>query len=143
MTPAEMEPTATAMEDETMATRRRLSAHFTIEEFDSRDGVRVPERAIPALIVLCTLHLEHVRRMYGPVRIHSGFRSAARNEAVGGAPDSRHRYDRHPTSPAADFSAATGGPRQWFDTLDRRGAGGLGLYGGFVHVDTRAGRVRW
>jgi uncharacterized protein YcbK (DUF882 family) len=76
--------------------------------------------------------------------VHSGYRTARHNELVGGARRSFHRYDiagRHGV--AADVVFERGTPAQWYAYFDARGAGGVGRYPGFVHVDTRTGRSRW
>jgi hypothetical protein len=53
---------------------------------------------IRALTVLCSSLLEPVRNQFGPVIIHSGFRSAAVNEKIGGSKTSQHMRGE-----AADF----------------------------------------
>ncbi len=80
--------------DQTM-TRHRLSAHFTVEEFDCHDGTRVSKRDYDGLEYLCKTFLEPLRSKYGPVKICSGFRTAAYNKRVGGVSNSFHRYDIH------------------------------------------------
>lgn len=87
----------------------RLSLNFTLREFTAsqtatRRGIRnVPTAEhIRNMEALCREVLEPVRAQFGrPVRITSGYRSAALNRAVGGAPTSQHR-----TGEAADFSVA-------------------------------------
>ena len=51
-----------------------------------------------ALTVLCATLLEPVRNQFGPVIIHSGFRSAAVNAKIGGSKSSQHMRGE-----AADF----------------------------------------
>jgi uncharacterized protein YcbK (DUF882 family) len=126
-----------------MAPRPRVSRHFALVEFDCRDGARVPAAALPGLRRLAQSYLEPLRLEFGPVTVHSGYRTEAHNRRVGGAPQSRHRYDLRPLQPAADVTCARGTPRQWHRFLDELGAPGLGLYPGFVHVDVRVGRSRW
>jgi zinc D-Ala-D-Ala carboxypeptidase len=127
-----------------MSRRTRLSRHFTIAEFDSHDGAEVPLWRIPELQKLCRNWLEPLRDEYGPVFILSGFRSDSHNAAVGGAPQSFHRAVHGRAGAAADVRCKRGQPADWYRFLDRRGAPGLGLYTGHVHVDTRpGGRVRW
>lgn len=83
-----------------------LSPHFSLPEFVKsqmalRHGIRndpTPEHRA-ALKLLCVKVLEPVRTHYGkPVRITSGYRSAALNRAVGGATSSQHSKGE-----AADF----------------------------------------
>lgn len=133
-------------------TRHRLSPHFTIEEFDCRDGTRVPAAAVPNLEHVCRHWLEPLRGRFGPVSVHSGYRTPAYNISVGGARQSFHIYTlRGGRYPAADISCARGSVRDWWTFLDGRQReqhephGGLGFYprGGFVHVDGRPYLARW
>jgi zinc D-Ala-D-Ala carboxypeptidase len=121
----------------------RLSPHFAVVEFRCRDGTPVPIAALPGLQRLCRGYLEPLRQRFGPVTVHSGYRTQAHNRTVGGAPHSRHLYHLRPREPAADVTCQRGTPRQWHRFLDELGAPGLGLYPGFVHVDVRVGRSRW
>lgn len=121
----------------------RLTAHFDSAEFASHDGAPMPARQLYWLQKLCVRQLEPLRREFGAVTVHSGHRSASHNAAVGGAPASYHLRILHRRGAAADVSCARGTPREWYDFLDRRGARGLGLYDGWVHVDNRKGRARW
>jgi uncharacterized protein YcbK (DUF882 family) len=133
-----------------MATRHRLSKHFTVEEFDCKDGTRVSPREYNGLEYLCRTYLEPLRAKYGPVTIHSGFRTVSWNRKVGGASNSFHIYTQHDgNDQAADVSCVRGGPRQWHATMntirarERNGKGGLGLYSSFVHVDIRDYKADW
>jgi uncharacterized protein YcbK (DUF882 family) len=133
-----------------MKTRKRLSEHFTVEEFDCHDGTKVKQRDYNGLEYLCRVYLEPLRRRYGPVQIHSGYRTITYNRRVGGAPNSFHIYTAHDgNDQAADVSCVRGGPRQWHATLNairqrkRNGRGGLGLYATFVHVDLRDYAANW
>lgn len=123
---------------------KQLTAHFNSREFDCRDGTAVPVRDYNGLTYLCKTYLEPLRAKYGPVHINSGYRTAAYNRKVGGAPGSYHIYDVHDGGDeAADITCAKGSPREWHATLNwirqhrRNGKGGLGLYSSFVHVDLR------
>ena len=132
-----------------MATRQRLSAHFTVEEFDCHDGTKVKSRDYEGLKYLCRVYLEPLRKKYGPVKINSGYRPAGYNARIGGASKSYHIYDIHQNDQAADISCRKGGPRDWHRTLSairktkRNGRGGLGLYGSFVHCDLREYQADW
>src|SRR3954452_3223289 len=133
-----------------MATRHRLSAHFVVEEFDCHDGTKVAKRDYNGLEYLCRVYLEPLRKKYGPVTVHSGFRTRTYNIKVGGASKSFHRYDIHDgNDQAADVSCARGTPRDWHRTLNairakkRNGRGGLGLYRTFVHCDIRDTKADW
>lgn len=143
------------------ATRRRLSRHFVIEEFDSRDGARVPDDLAGALVHLADWWLEPLRAEFGAVTILSGYRSAAHNLTVGGARRSVHLLTTpmpaphgkwRPMAAAADIRCAQAGPPEWsaWATRERRmshelaghGRGGIGTYFAFVHLDTGPWR-RW
>jgi uncharacterized protein YcbK (DUF882 family) len=134
--------------------RQQLSPHFDLAEFHSKDGVEVPETHEKALRDLCRKVLEPMRRKFGVCSVHSGYRTEARNRAVGGARNSYHRYDIHDAPEvAADVSFARGNPTTWRTEARRllaskygKNRGGLGRYlpGGFLHIDTRKnGRVEW
>lgn len=133
-----------------MATRKRLSEHFTVEEFDCKDGSKVMKRDYDGLEYLCRQFLEPLRAKHGKVTIHSGYRTKSHNAKVGGASNSYHVYSIHDgNDQAADVSCAKGGPRDWHRTLSairakkRNGKGGLGLYPSFVHVDIRDYKSDW
>jgi uncharacterized protein YcbK (DUF882 family) len=133
-----------------VATRHRLSKHFAVEEFDCHDGTKVQKRDHNGLAYLCRTYLEPLRRKYGPVSVHSGFRTPSYNRSVGGAPNSMHIYTMHDgNDQAADISCARGTPADWHRTLNtirrrkRGGKGGLGLYATFVHCDIRDWRADW
>src|SRR3954464_4126855 len=133
-----------------MATRKRLSTHFTVEEFDCHDGTKVQRRDYDGLTYLCRKYLEPLRAKFGPVKVHSGFRTASYNRSIGGASNSFHTSTIHDgNDQAADVSCARGTPKQWHAYLasirqrKRGGKGGLGLYSTFVHCDIRDVRADW
>lgn len=86
--------------------------------------------------IVKTLHvLEWLRERVGPVQILSGYRDAEYNKAVGGEDKSLHMLFN-----ACDVAAKNASPKQVHRTLLKHpdaGKFGLGLYRGFVHVDTR------
>jgi uncharacterized protein YcbK (DUF882 family) len=135
-----------------MATRHRLSKHFVVEEFDCQDGTKVSPRDYNGLEYLCRTFLEPLRAKFGPVTVHSGFRTIPWNRKVGGASNSFHIYTIHDgNDQAADVSCQKGTARQWHTTLnairarERHGKGGLGLYvnANFCHVDIRDYQADW
>lgn len=78
-----------------------LSPHFTLHELTRTNtglynGPTIDK--IRALTVLCSSLLEPVRNRFGPVSIHSGFRSEAVNAKIGGSKTSQHMRGE-----AADF----------------------------------------
>ncbi len=138
-----------------MSRRLRLSEHFVIEEFDSKDGARVRPRDEGGIAHLVEWWLEPMRAYFGPVTVHSGYRSLARNQVVGGAPRSVHLLrtplprrpaGSHTPAAAADVTCATGTPAGWqrwaqqhrrrHPSLSLHGRGGIGHYASFVHLDT-------
>jgi hypothetical protein len=56
-----------------------------------------------SLELLCASILEPMREKFGPLVVHSGFRSQALNRAVGGSPTSQHELGE-----AADITTETG-----------------------------------
>ena len=114
----------------------RLAPHFQVREFACSDGTDTVFVS-PELVEV----LEKLRTHFGrPVRVLSGYRTEAKNKAVGGAAYSRHKYGM-----AADIAVEGVSPSAaaaWAGTLlaDR---GGIGVYKTFVHVDVRPERSRW
>lgn len=129
------------MSKHTSATR--VGRYFVLGEFAQRGGLLPPRSHVAPIRQLCSAYLDPLRERFGPVTVHSGYRTEMRNFAVGGAPLSFHRYDIHPAAAAADVSCATGTPELWHAFLARLDPGGLGLYASHVHVDNRAVRARW
>lgn len=111
-----------------------LSPHFSRWEFRSSDDGSLPELEVLLRLVS---HLEVLRCLAGhdPLIIVSGHRSAALNEAVGGAARSRHLV-----GDAADLEhgAVT------VDQAVAAGFTGIGTRDGVpTHVDLRPERARW
>lgn len=121
----------------------QLSPHFFTREFDCKDGRKVPAIALPALRLLCAGYLEPLRTVFGPCLVMSGYRPKDYNVRIGGAPLSQHIYELTPSSVAADLVFRTGTPAQWAQFADNLGAGGVGSYPSFVHVDNRPVQARW
>lgn len=135
-----------------MATRHRLSKHFVVEEFDCHDGSKVSRRDYDGLAYLCRTYLEPLRKKYGSVTVHSGYRTVSYNRSVGGVTGSYHIYPQHDgNDQAADISCARGTVSQWRNTAaairkrKRKGKGGIGYYPrlGFVHIDIRDYTSNW
>lgn len=122
---------------------QKLSAHFSLHEFDCHDGTPVPDHAVEELRRLCRHYLEPLRSAFGPVTVVSGYRTASYNRSVGGAPRSFHVYESARYGAAADVTAARGSPARWHALLERLDPGGLGRYPDHVHVDNRRRPARW
>ncbi len=123
---------------------RRAGRHFLVREFDCRDETPVPQLAHSELAKLVRELLDPLRERFGATVVLSGFRTTAHNALVGGAPESFHLYRLAPgRGVAADVRCARGRPVDWAAFVARRGAGGVGIYSDFVHVDTRRGHAHW
>lgn len=89
-----------------------LTEHFTLEELTfsqmaARRGIdNTPSLEVVAHLTTLAEGLENVRTLLGaPIRITSGYRSPALNDAVGGAKNSAHKEGY-----AADFICPSFGP---------------------------------
>lgn len=115
----------------------KVSAHFTVREFQSQDGANI-------VLIHSTLPpiLEKIRAKLGgaPIVINSGYRTVAHNKAVDGASASYHLYGL-----AADIVV----PGYLPITVARvaqsvmGNTGGIGLYQSFVHIDARVNAYRF
>lgn len=120
------------------------SQHFSLSEFNSKDGVVVPKNYRGNIQQLMN-QLEALRTELGtPIFINSGYRSPAHNAAVGGV---RNSY--HTKGMAADIRTFIHSPSQIKAAIERLIAagkmkqGGVGLYPTFVHYDFRGTKSRW
>lgn len=115
------------------------------------DVAKAPKH-IQEAVHRCAWNVQRVRDEVGPLRVTSGWRPLAYNQAL--REDSLRRnggksgvavYSKHITGQAADIVALTGGvsPRKvWLTILrlikeGRMDDGGVGLYRGWVHYDCR------
>ena len=120
--------------------------YFKEVEFKCKCGkCTLPAGSPPDELVdtLCKIR-EHFN---APVRINSGYRCAAHNARVGGAPKSRHTF-----GDAVDFVVASVPTKEVYDfceTLSNADKLGLAIkhnadkFKGFVHLDTRGKKARW
>jgi uncharacterized protein YcbK (DUF882 family) len=118
-----------------------LTAHFSLREFQSKDGARMPD-AVRANVAKTAAMLERLRAALSadlgldcPLTVTSGYRSPVHNAKVGGVPNSLHLNGM-----AADVTCTVVGPRavqKVAKRLQEAGIiGGVGCYAGFTHVDT-------
>ena len=123
----------------------KLTENFSSEEFDCKDGTKVPEEFMDNLQELAE-NLQVLRDYIEvPVSITgSGYRTYNHNKAVGGAKRSQHL-----TASAADINAQDYTPKQLHMIIEllidegKMKQGGLGLYNTFVHYDIRGIKARW
>lgn len=87
--------------------------------------------------------IQRVFSQEGRIEIHSGYRSEATNsllreQGYGAAPNSMHKQAK-----AVDFSIKGVDHRTIARAAWNLNLGGIGLYDGWVHLDTRGRAVKW
>lgn len=114
----------------------KLSENFKVKEFASTDGAD-PIFIAPDLVVVLQRIRSHFDRA---VTINSGYRTYARNKAVGGAKYSQHQYGI-----AADIVVSGIAPKDVADYAETLmpNTGGIGRYSTFTHIDVRREKSRW
>lgn len=115
----------------------KVSKHFRVREFASKDGadkVLIDDDLVKLL--------ENIREAAGgkAVTINSGYRSPEHNKAADGVSNSQHVKGTAADIVVADTDPLTVGQIAEY-YLNKKG--GIGVYGSFTHVDTRANRSRW
>lgn len=115
---------------------KQLTKNFKVREFACSDGSDVVFVAEGLVAVL-----QQIRSHFGKaVTINSGYRTVAKNKAVGGAAYSQHLYGM-----AADITVKGVSPKDvaaYAETL-LPNTGGIGIYSTFVHIDVRNTKSRW
>lgn len=125
--------------------------HFEPHEFlvhvgDVRKGhqCKFPPKGLWKNLKSVALIVDELRKRLGkPITITSAYRSEGYNKAIGGVSSSQHKQFK-----ALDIKAKGLSPRRIHAELlkmrnEGKFKGGLGLYGGFVHVDTRGRNSSW
>lgn len=122
----------------------KLTKNFNREEFDCRDGTKVPPELMPNVQDLAN-NLQVLRDDIGePIHVNSGYRTPAYNKKIGGAPKSQHTKAK-----AGDITAKSFTPKQLAARIEKLIAagkmkqGGIGIYPGFTHYDVRGTKARW
>lgn len=115
---------------------KQLSKNFKVREFacsDGTDTIFVSQELVDVL--------QKIRDHFGkPLIINSGYRTEAKNRAVGGAQYSQHKYGT-----AADIRISGVSQKRIADYAEELlpNSGGIGIYSSFVHIDVRETKSRW
>lgn len=122
----------------------QLTKNFSLEEFRCKDGTPVPTefyKNVQELAINLQVLRDHLDE---PVHVNSGYRTPVYNAKVGGKKKSKHLEAK-----AGDITVKSKTPRQLGAIIEKLIAqgkmkqGGMGVYPGFVHYDTRGTRARW
>lgn len=119
------------------------SEHLSWAEMACHDGTPYPAEWRADRAVELAKAFERIRELCGfPLIVNSAYRTAVYNDRIGGAAKSQHVEGR-----ALDLHPASGGLkalqklRGVAEVVRREGLiRGIGIYDGFVHVDTRPGK---
>ena len=122
----------------------QLTTNFSLNEFACKDGTQVPDELksnVQALAEQLQILRDYLNE---PIHINSGYRTPAYNKKRGGKPNSYHMK-----AMAADITVKSKTPKQLASVVEKlisNGTlkiGGIGVYPGFIHVDTRKVKARW
>lgn len=124
---------------------QKLTKNFNREEFDCRDGTKVPKEYMTNVQKVAE-NLQTLRDHLGvPVSVTgSGYRTPSHNAKVKGAKNSQHLYAN-----AADINAKGFTPERLAAVIEqmisegKMEQGGIGVYKNFVHYDRRGKKARW
>lgn len=123
-----------------------LTKNFSLSEFACRDmkGTPVPKK-YRANVQKLANNLQVLRDEIGePIHVNSGYRTKAHNKKVGGKAGSYHLEAK-----AGDITAKSFTPKKLAAVVERlikagkMLQGGLGIYPGFIHYDTRGTKARF
>merc|ERR1712060_203578 len=122
----------------------KVSTYFTVGEVTQYDRRRIPNSTtIQNEILAIARELDKVRSSWGSsILVNSWYRPPDVNAEVGGSPNSQHIYGK-----AVDIRPGNGQLttlRSWLDNgiWSNRALGYGASCCGFVHIDTRPGRIR-
>lgn len=128
-----------AIKEYTKGVETQLSANFVSTEFDCHGYGCCTKTQIDSKLVD---YLQKIRDHFGaPLNINSGYRCENHNNSLlsqGAAPKSQHIYGR-----AADIRIDGVLPQDIAKYAESLGILGIGLYTGYVHVDTRTNKYFW
>lgn len=117
-----------------------ITPHFRWSEFSPSGKSGIPTRYQPNVIALAK-DLEELRKLIGPIRVTSGFRTLNHNASVGGASKSQHLYGRGADIVPLRVSVAKAA--QEAEKVPAFKRGGVGTYKDHLHIDNRGYRARW
>jgi uncharacterized protein YcbK (DUF882 family) len=122
----------------------QLTTNFNLSEFACKDGTPVPDELKPNVQALAE-QLQTLRDYLNePIHINSGYRTPVYNKKIGGKTNSYHMK-----AMAADITVKSKTPKQLASVVEKlisNGTlkiGGMGVYPGFIHLDTRKVKARW
>lgn len=122
----------------------KLTKNFLLEEFDCRDGSKVPEKYLDNVKELAK-NLQVLRDyIKEAVFVNSGYRTPSWNRKVKGEKSSKHLIAQAADIVTKNYSSSQLGVI--IEKLIREKKmvqGGLAVYKGFVHYDTRGVKARW
>jgi len=113
----------------------KLSNNFNLKEFECKCGKCKKTIVDAKLVNLLQMIRDHYKK---EIYINSGYRCSKHNKAVGGASNSMHTKGK-----AADIVVKGVAPNMVAAYAEYIGIQGIGLYGSFVHIDTRSKRAYW
>ena len=110
-------------------------SNFKVKEFACHDPAGVDEIIIDGNLVR---YLQRIRDKYGVTTITSAYRTPYWNKHEGGASGSQHLLGK-----ASDTVVRGTSPLEIAMCAEAMGMGGIGLYAGFTHIDTRPNPSKW
>jgi uncharacterized protein YcbK (DUF882 family) len=122
----------------------KLSANFSLSEFNSKDGSETPKNVVKNLKILA-VQLQALRDHIGKsIKVTSGYRSPEHNSKIGGALGSFHVHGM-----ACDIKIEGLKPKEIAQAIEllisegKMMEGGIGIYRSWVHYDIRGKKSRW